>query len=432
MRFQTVFFTLLLLALTGCEAFPTGGATPTSAPPTLAMTLASSTPPPTPTREMQPTIATVKLWLPRELNPYDRETSSGTLIRQLESFSDTYPDIRVEVVVKEAHGRGGLLDFLRTARDAAPSVMPDLMVLDAADLETAAAADLVQPLDDLLSPSVVNDRFPFATAMGQVGDRTMGFVLGADMQHLAYRPALFDSPIVSWTNVVSAPAPFLFPAAGRDRRVNDATLIQYLAAGGRLTDAEGNPSLDRSAMVSVFTFYNACVASGVISPSIVLQLKDADQSWERFLAGEGGMAVVRAGRYWREADETVAAAPIPTRDGEPLSIARGWVITMVAEDPSRQATAMLLLDWLIAPDHSAQWTQAEGYLPATHSALQLWDVSGEDRTMLQGLMEAAVPAPGQEVMTTVGQVLQEALEALLRGRATPRKAADTAIQSLGR
>ena len=429
MRPRTLLAALSLIALTACSGL-SSTPTPTPLPPTLAVTPTPATPTPSPPPDVQPAIATIRLWLPEELSPYAATTDSGVLLQQLTGFSDTYPDVRVEVVAKKAHGRGGLLDFLRTARDAAPSVMPDLMIIDAADMGTATAADLIYPVDDLLSPSTANDRFPFATAMGDVEGQTMGFVVGADMQHAAYRPQLLESPVISWMTVISAPSSFLFPARGIDGYVNDATLIQYLAAGGSVTDADGNPSLDRGALADVLGFYSDAIASGVISPTVVLGLEDADQSWERFLTGEDGLAVVRAGRYWREADETMAAAPIPTQKGERVTIARGWTVTMVAKDPARQALAMLLLDWLIAPDHSARWTQAEGYLPATQSALLLWDVSEEDRAMLRDTMMSAVPPPPPEVMAAVGPILQDALESVLRGRATPRRAADVAVENL--
>jgi len=418
----------LILTLTGC-----GGLTPTpeSILPTPIPTPIPPTPTPTPTREAPPMIVTLRLWLPEELDPYGEGPGADILAQQLADFGEAYPDLLVEVIVKKAHGRGGLLDFLRTARDAAPSVLPDLVVLDAADLETAAGSGLIQPLDDLLSPSSTTDRFPFATAMGKVNDQTIGFVIGADMQHLAYRPALFESPPVSWTQVISPPIPFLFPAGGRDRQVNDATLIQYLAAGGKLTDPDGNPWLDEEVMVSVLGFYSACIGTAVISPTVVLDITDADQAWERFQNEEGGMAVVRAGRYWLEADETVAAAPVPTHNGQPFSIARGWTVAMVTDDPARQALAMLLLEWLIAPDHNAEWTQAAGYLPGTRSALRLWDISGADRALLRSVMEAAAPPPRPEVMATIGPALQDALEAVLKGRATPEEAAAAAVKSLG-
>jgi len=430
-----------LIAMTGC-----GGPAPTPVPPTPAPGPASPLPTPTPTPEPQPMIITLGLWLPEELSPYGEGTGADALAQQLTGFSKIYPDLQVEVTVKKAHGRGGLLDFLRTARDAAPSVLPDLVMLDAADLQTTAGSGLVQPLDPLLSPADMTDRFPFAAELGTVNDQTsgeaatMGFVVAADMQHLAYRPNLLDSPPISWTQVISPPVPFLFPAGGRDGQINDATLIQYLAAGGTLSDPDGNPWLDEDVLVSVLSFYSDCMSTVPISPTfttptisatVVLHITDADQAWERFLAGEGAMTTVRANRYWLETDETIAAASLPTHDGQPFSIARGWVVAMVTDDPERQALARLLLEWLIKPEHSAQWTQAAGYLPGTRGALRLWKVSDTERATLRGIMETAVIAPRPEVMTTAGQVMQEALEAVLRRRATPDEAAAAAIEIMG-
>jgi len=421
-------FILSLLILVGC-----GGTTPTpvSIPPTPMPTFASPTAIPTPTRKPPPMIITLKLWLPEELNPYARKAGADTLARQLSDFRDAYyPDLQVEVTVKKSHGRGGLLDFMRTARDAAPAILPDLVVLDTADLETVTGSGLIQPLDSFLAQSANGDRFPFATTMSQVEGQTMGTVIGVDMQHLAYRPALFDAPPLSWQQVISAPAPFLFPAGGYDGKINDATLIQYLGAGGKLIDSEGAPWLDEEAMVRVFDFYSKCITTTVIAPTMVLTITHVDQAWEQFKGGQAGMTVVRAGRYWLEADEEAVAAPIPTRSGQSISIARGWALAMVTDDPARQDLAMLLFDWLTAPERNAQWTQAAGYLPATHSVLRLWDVSGEEQTMLRNLMEAAIPAPRPEVMAATGPILQEALEQVLKGRATPEEAAAEAIESL--
>jgi ABC-type glycerol-3-phosphate transport system substrate-binding protein len=377
-------------------------------------------------------IVTLELWLPEELDPYGEGRGSQIMAEQLSQFSDAYRNLQVEVVVKRAHGRGGLIDFMRTARDAVPAVLPDLVVLDASDLKTVAGSELVQPLDDFLPPSVTDDRFPFAAALGRVEGQTAGAVLGVDMQHLAYRPALFDSAPISWTQVISAPASFLFPAGGYDGRVNDATLIQYLGAGGKLTDAEGNPLLEEEALVDVFGFYTRCITNTVIAPTQALTTTHVDQVWEQFKEGEGGMTVVRAGRYWLEADETMAAAPIPTKSGHPLSIARGWVLALVTEDPARQESAMQLINWLTAPDRNALWTQAAGYLPVTRSTLRLWDVLEEERTVLRQLLDAAMPPPRPGVMDAIGPAMQQALESVLIGRVTPEEAAASAVERVQR
>jgi ABC-type glycerol-3-phosphate transport system substrate-binding protein len=377
-------------------------------------------------------IVTLELWVPEELDPYGDRPGAAVLAQLLADFSDTYPDLQVDVVAKKARGRGGILDFMRAAREGAPSVLPDLVILNAADLETLAGSELIYPLDPIISSAPINDRFPYATTLGDVDGQTLGFLLGADAQHLAYRPLLFDSPIVSWTQVISSPAPFVFPAGGgMNDRVNDATMIQYLAAGGRFVDPETErTTLDQDVILDVFQFYSHCVSTDVISPSVVLGINDVDQAWDLFLAGEAGMTAVRAGQYWTQADDTLAAAPLPTRDGQSLTITRGWAIAMVADDPARQSLAVLLLDWLIAPDHSAQWTQAAGYLPATRNALQFWDISQEEREMLYALLESAVPAPRPDVMETLGVAIQRGVEALFGGQVSPEKAAEVAVDSL--
>jgi ABC-type glycerol-3-phosphate transport system substrate-binding protein len=473
--------TVLLLAMIGC------GKETTAPSPVSPLPIESPLPTvsPTPTPELQPMIVTLQLWLPEELDPYGDAPGADVLVQQLDDFGAAYPDVQVEVVVKRAHGRGGLLDFLRTARDAAPSVMPDLLVLDVADLEMATDLGLLQPLDSLVVETEMAERFPFASELGTVGEQTMGFVVGADVQHLAYRPTLLDSPPVSWTQFISPPVSFLFPAAGRDRQVNDATLIQYLAAGGSLINDAGDPALDEDVMVSVLGFYSDCVSAAtfspvvspvvtvtvmppitttgllttstgispsvpltafvtitppvvlppvsmIISPNVVLSTRDGGHAWERFGQGEGDIAVVEAGRYWLEADETFGPALIPTQDGRPFSIARNaWAVAVVADDPARQSVVILLLNWLFAPDHTGEWTQASGHLPGTRSALRYWDVSSADRAVLRHVLDAAIPAPDPDLMEIVGPPMQDALRAVLRGRDSPEEAAAAAAQSLG-
>jgi maltose-binding protein MalE len=428
----------LIIFLTSCIG-PTPTAELQTPPPTSTIPPTTT---PTLTPEPQPMFATLKLWLPEELNPYGDGPGANILMQQLAEFNRNHTDLQVEVAVKKIHGRGGILDYLRTAREAAPSILPDLIVVSAADLETLATSNHIQPLDDLLPSSKAADRFPFAIAMGAVKKQadgeaaTMGFVIGADMQHLVYRTNLLISPPISWTQIITPPVSFIFPAGGRDRQVNDATLIQYMAAGGKVTDQEGNPWLDERAMINVLTFYDNCIDTGAISPTVVLSITDADQSWERFKAGEGDMAVVQASRYWPEAlagapDESFAIASVPTRDGYPFTIVReAWAIAMVAEDTDRQALAMTLFNWLTAPNRSGQWTQAAGYLPTTRSALRMWDISGAEQVALHDLLEAAVPAPSPEAMAAVGPAMQAAVEGVLTGVASPQEAAKTAAQSL--
>lgn len=418
---------LLLSLLAGC--LPTPAPTPTSSLPTPTVTL----PPPTATPTVavpRPLMTTLRIWVPEELSPYGEGTAAELLTQYLGEFGQANGDLQVEVIVKKAQGRGGLLDFLRTASAAAPSVLPDLVVLNTADLRVAAQAGLLTPLDEILPEDLAADRFPFAAELGKVGEETVGIPLAVDLQHLAYRRGLLPSAPITWTNVLSAGISFAFPAASQADGVNDATLVQYLGAGGRLTDADGNPQLEADPLVAVLSFYTQAVTLGVISPTLVLSMDDAEDSWALFQAGQAGMAVVDAHRFWSERDPIAAPALIPTRTGRAVALARGWMLAMVTNDPERQLQAMRLASWLLEPQRHGAWTQNAGYLPATRGGLAAWMISQEERTVLETLLESAQPVPPATVRAAVGPPLQTALEAVLRGRRTPIDAAAEAIRAV--
>ncbi len=413
----------LAFLLTACVA-PTPSPTP-SPPPTA--------PPPSPTptapRLPGPLITTLTLWLPEELNPYGDEPGADRLSGRLADFGAAHPDLQVQVIIKKSRGRGGLLDFLRTASVAAPSVLPDLVVLDEADLQLAAQAGLLQPLDGRIPPDLEADLFPFAVGLGRAGDTTFGLPLAAEVRHLAYSPALFPSPPISWRDVLSAGLPLCFPAAGENGIPDDFTFIQYLGAGGRLTDEEGNPMLEEGPLTAALDFYAQAVATGVISPPVVLSAGTDEECWAYFQR-EGGMTVVDSRWFWTGREEEAEAGPIPTRDGRPVTLAEGWVLALVATRPEQQQRAMALATWFLDPGWYGAWTQSTGYLPVTRSGLAGWTVSAERREVLGGILIGAREPLPQSLRERLGPPLQAALEAVLRGRQSPAEAAARAVQSL--
>ena len=413
---------LILLLLTACV-------TPTPSP-TLSPPPPEPIPSPTPTPPLPgPLITTLTLWLPEDLNPYRDEAGADLLAGRLADFGAAHPDLQVQVIVKKSHGRGGLLDFLRTASVAAPSVLPDLVVLDEANLQVAAQAGLLQPIDGRIPPDLEADLFPFAIGLGRVDEATFGLPLAAELQHLAWSPAQFSSPPISWSDVFSAGLPLCFPAAGENGIADDFTFIQYLGAGGRLTDEKGNPTLEEGPLTAVLDFYAQATAAGVISPPVVLSAGTDEECWAHFQR-HGGMTVVDSRWFWREGMGTAEPGPIPTRDGRPVALAEGWVLALVATSPEQQQRAMALAAWLMDPAWYGTWTQNTGYLPVTRSGLAEWAVSGERREVLMTVLAGARPALPRSVRERVGPPLQAAIEAVLQGRQSPTEAAIRAVQSL--
>jgi ABC-type glycerol-3-phosphate transport system substrate-binding protein len=347
----------------------------------------------------------------------------------LTDFGQAYPNLQVRVVVKEAEGRGGLMDFIRTASVAAPSVLPDLVVLDTASLRVATQQGLLQPMDDLLPTSLAGDRFPFASMLGDVDGQTMGATLAAELEHLAYWPGLVARPPLTWTAVISAESQLAFPAAGLEGGIHDFTLAQYLSAGGRLVSEEDSPQIDEGALAAVLSFYAQAISTGVISPTTILNLADTDECWEIFRSQEVGMAVVNSRRFWTDRELAALPAPLPAPNGGSLTLAEGWAIGLVTSNPDRQRQAMLLLEWLLAPEHSGPWTQASGYLPPTFSASQEWNVTEGEREVLEAILAGAISQPDPNTRAATAPAMQAALEDVLSGQRSPEDAAAEAADS---
>jgi multiple sugar transport system substrate-binding protein len=351
--------------------------------------------------------------------------------RGLAAFESTYPDIQVSVMLKNDSGKGSVFDYLRTTSQAAPSVLPDLVVLDTVDLAQVARTGIIIPLDGLLSPSLVDDLLPGAVGAGTVDGQLMGVPFEMDVEHLIYNTNKVSSTPIVWTDVISANTTYVFPAKGTTGLVNDAFLIQYLALGGRLQDDEGRAFLDEQALLAVLEYYRQGVETGVIPPE-VLTVGSPDEVWPDYVAAEVGMAHVNSHRFLRDKSvlRSTEFASIPTRDGTPLTIGHGRSLAIVTHEPDRQAAAANLIEWLMATDNNVAWSQATSYLPTRHAA---FDLIGDDDPywpFLQHQLEVAVPSPAFPEYDQIGRVLQQAVIEVLSEEATPEEATASAVDAI--
>ena len=111
----------------------------------------------------------LNLWTP-DFMSFDPAQPGGALLDDmLTEFETAYPEpLRVETQIKSRYGKGGLLDYLRTAQPVAPGILPDIIALDAAELEAAVAAGAVRPLDGLIDPELLAELYPAARALGRI------------------------------------------------------------------------------------------------------------------------------------------------------------------------------------------------------------------------------------------------------------------------
>jgi multiple sugar transport system substrate-binding protein len=335
------------------------------------------------------------------------------------------------VVVKNEAGKGSVSDYLRTASQAAPGVLPDVVVLNLADLAPLARAGLVVPLDGRISPSLIDDLLPGARTAGSVDGQLMGIPFEMDVEHLIYNTNKVTSTPLSWSDIISANTTYVFPAKGRNGLVNDAFLIQYLSLGGRLQDEEGQPFLDEQVLRTVLDYYRQGLKEGVIPPE-VLSISTPDEVWPDYVAAQVGMTHANSHRFLTDKNvlRSTEFASIPTSDGAPLTIGRGRALAIVTVDPDRQIEATRLIEWLMAPDNNAAWSRVTMYLPTRYAAFDLMGDEDPYWPFLESQLEVAVPSPAFPEFDQLGRVLQQAIIEVLSEEATPEEAASAAVQTI--
>lgn len=432
----TVLGVIGLLAITAaCTAMPTD--TPPETPTATAVAATPSLPPGVPDAILPTATAaattadpiTLTLWLPTE---FSAEPARQILAQQLAAFAASEDGAPTQVLIKTDYGPGGLFDLLKSASPVAPRVLPDLIALDAAELEPAARAGLLQPIGPLLPADLVADLFPFARELGTINQALYGVVYSADLEHLAYDSKQINPAPLRWNEIVSATRVYVFTVRDADWLISDTVLAQYLALGGSLINAEGQPQIDRAALTKLLVQYRQAQEAAVL-PLNVLDIDDEPAAWQTFQSTGAALVNVRATRYLGEEPRlsTVQFAPLPAFDSPTRPIARGWVLALVAREPRRQAAAVRLMQWLLAPGRNGAFTQASRVLPGRSASLSVWDQADPYIGFIRDQLTTARAAPPASILTVVGPPLSKAIEDVLTGRAIPADAAQAAVTALG-
>jgi ABC-type glycerol-3-phosphate transport system substrate-binding protein len=427
-RFLVVVGPGLLGLLVACTNAPTSP-TPNTPTPTVTATAAASQSLPLPPTPGPDTPITLTLWLPTRFTPRDDNTAYRVLKRQLDEFAQSADGTSSQIVIKQDRGPGGLLDLLRAAHPVAKGILPDIIALDAADLETAARANLLQPIDRLLPDNWRDDFFPFARDLGTINGELYGAIYGADLEHLAANSA---APLPSnWEELLASPRRYLFPIGTSNNNVSDAVLAHYLSAGGILTDAQGQPTLDPIALRAILELYRQA-RDGSALPANVLELNSNDAVWNTWRGSSTSVVNLNASQFLSVEARLGQPqfGPLPANVKPARPIGRGWAFAIVTSDPRRQETAARLLQYLLSAQNNGEWTQAVGVLPGRQGSFSAWDQSKTYTTFIYDQLRQAQAAPSATLLSIIGPALEKAVEDVLSGRATPAEAAQAAAATV--
>lgn len=425
-----VFLAICMLLFTaGCSLLPPGSPTPSASTQAALPTAGVITPSPFVSLEETPAPAEfIRIWLPPQFDPQADTPAAKILRTHLDSFITLNPGVQIEVRTKAEDGPGGLLDSLSTANVAAPLALPDLIVLSRPLLEIAAIKGYVKPLDALAPFLDDSSWYEYARQLGRLQDSAFGLPLAGEALVVVSRRANIAQAPRTWEDVLGLETVFGFPAGDSQAMF---TLAQYQAVEGPVEDGQGRPTLDEAALSEVLSFYQAAQNAGVF-PYWLTQFESEAQAWEAWNSGQFPLNVTWSTRFLQLPEDPgleVEVGHLPTRSGQPYTLARGWVWAVASPNSERQELALRLVKHLSDSVFLGQWTAAGGYLPPHPAALGEWPVSSRSQ-FVRELVESARLSPSENLLSTLGPILRQAALAVLRQQVDPAQAASQAVELL--
>ncbi|MCD4687233.1 MAG: extracellular solute-binding protein, partial [Anaerolineae bacterium] len=381
----------------------------------------------TPVPQATPENTTVTVWWPDELYP-DDATTEAILTNQFDLFALTYTNYGIEVRHKRTHGVGGILSTLRTAAPVAPGALPDLTLMRRADMITAATDGLIVPIDAWIPADLAGaNLFPGLRALGEVDGELYGVPYALDLYHTVYRVSVFDQSPTTYDAILAAETPYLFP--GGASPVSWTILLQYIAAGGRLVDRDGNTTLTPEALLAVLDYYAAGLEAGIFGPDLI-EHTTVNDYWNAFVTGEGNIASVPSTTYLalKDSVQNAELAPVPTEDGTTLTMIDGWMWVLTTQNPDQQTQALAFLSWMMRISQQSAFTEAYGIVPSQTRALRLWEDEAY-ADFAQELLSTAIVFAEERRNNAAATALNDAVSAVLRGM-SPETATEDALRSL--
>lgn len=408
-----------LMFLAGCSSLSPFLFTPTPVPVTSSpeATLTTSTPevdaPETAHPATEPRI--LRVWLPPQFDPNVGTASADLLKQRLADFESQHPGLELEVRIKAEEGETSILNALSVTSMAAPTALPDLVALSRPVLEAAALKGLLRPIDGLSTTLQDPNWYGYARQLGQIENTSYGLPFAGNVFSLVYRSDLGE--FTNWEEILASEAVLSFPAGDPQGLVG---LSLYVSGGGKIVNQQGLPTLDQDVLTRLLTLIQNGLGASMLSPSIAIVGTDA-QALQVYRDRNANMVITWASNFRPVTDERIM--PLPGLNDAPYSFATGWMWSLAGTNAENQALAVELAEYLIADEFIGDWTREAGYLPTRPSS-----VDEQDPT-ITALIESAKPIPSNDVLSVLGQLIQDALIRVLNGE-QPKVVAASVVDAL--
>jgi len=405
---------LLLLAVClvflGCQNTGTPPLLPVNVTPTVAVQ-GTQTPP---NGEGSGVITTgdhqLVIWAPDFFQPPIEAAAVPVLEDVYEQFRRNHPGVHLDIQTKAEDGESGLFTYLRYAQSMAPTILPDMILLDSEQLWQAAELGLLQPIAWENLPRTT-DFFQFAREAVHYQGQTLGIPYTADVIHLVYHADQLQQAPTTWETLVGMGKPYFF-AAGKQEQPNESLLLQYVGAGGQLFEDGSVSSPD--AIVALLTFLAQAKVTGIL-PGNILEIDNVEAAWSAFETNNTGVADTSARQVLakRNTLDNLGFAQIPTTNGAAVTIARTWAFALITSDVEQQQLALDLVEQLLDPAVHGAWSRTSRQLPTQVTAYATWSDTSPYYEFLQRQLDVAIAIPNGRRFAEFAKRLQQAQELVL-------------------
>ena len=337
----------------------------------------------TPAQEATPDIAipatavtqtrpSLRVWIPPEI-ALATEEGAAILNAQLAAYRTNHPTLDITVEQKLVSGQSGILNYLRTGRTVAPTILPDLIVIPIDQLGPALTEELIYPMGDLIDTALLEDLYPSALNLVLKENQVSGYPFAlTGLHHLAYNSTTVTSTIPTlWEPLTALPYSFVFPASGTPG--GTLALQFYLEAGGSLTNEAGQVALQVEPLATALQQLFTAKSSGFILDQSS-NYTSLQESWQLFQSGSADFTITSSEQYLQQRDENgvYLVTAVPGRQNVLPPLVSGWAWAVSTANPTQRELVSELLNSLISSDQLGEWSYASNFLPARQAALAFW------------------------------------------------------------
>ena len=368
-----------------------------------------------------PEFIDLNVWVPQQFDIAGETDAAVLLKNRFQEFSENNPQINLNVRTKPATGPGSIIETLTSASAVAPETVPSLILISRSDLVQAAAKNLLTPISGLSDVMEEKDWFDVARELGIYEGTLYCVPFAANALGLVYKQGIFNNDQPSWDDVLRQSDKLLFSSADPEALT---TIALYLSANGVLPGKSGRPVLDRSALITVLSAYAAAVKNNRISSS-VLDYQTDDQVWAAFLSSKQSSVLTWTNHALAE-PETYKLAMLPSFGNETFSLAGGWLWCMTEANTRDRIQALALAKYLTDSEFLALWAPLSGYLPVRPSAIQGFEDTSLQNTILKILVSAHV-RPDKLQISEIGTEIKQAISEVILQQNSPEESVQNLI-----